>query len=116
MTPQRLIFGLLLFWGFAGPNVADAGYFFGDWSWCWHQDRDCPKGEYCPLHYWVPEYYKLRACVHPSNVDQYPPGPTPPVMPTFELNHFRCRAIPPAPSRPYADPVGYFGREVTNPR
>jgi hypothetical protein len=69
--------------------------------------RDCPRGEYCPLHYWTPGLYKLRACVHPSNLDQYPPGVDVPIV--VETTRYRCPGNPPEPSRPYADPQGYYG-------
>jgi hypothetical protein len=90
-----------------------AGPYLGDWGWCWREGCNCPKGEYCPLHYWTPGVYKLRAQVNPSNLDQYPPGPAN-ITPTFELNQQRCRTIPPGAIRPYADPAAYYGREVIN--
>jgi hypothetical protein len=97
------------------PDIVSAGPYLGDWGLCWHDSKDCQRNEYCPLHYWTPCLYKVRAYVHPSNLDQYPPGTSPPVIPTFELNKVRCRTIPPGPTQPYADPAGYFGREVIPP-
>jgi hypothetical protein len=77
--------------------------------------RDCPRSEYCPLHYWAPSLYQVRAYLHPSNLDQYPPGPSAPIENNLELNRYKCRAIPPAPSSPYADPASYYGRSTTTP-
>lgn len=91
------------------PGVASAGPFLGDWGWCWCQGRDCPRGEYSPHHYWNTEFYRARAFVRPSNLDQYPPGPYPPVTPTFDFTKYRCPSTPPAPTAPYADPAGYYG-------
>jgi hypothetical protein len=91
--------------------VASAGPYFGPFFGDWCPPHDCPQGEYCPLHFVVPGYYRLRACVHPSNVDQYPDGV--PIMGTAELAKQRCRTSPPMPSSPYADPAGYYGRSMT---
>jgi hypothetical protein len=93
-------------------GAAQAGPYLGDWGWCWHQGRDCPRGQYCPLHYWTPCLYKVRAYVHPSNLDQYPPGPSPSVPPSYDTINYRCRSLQPTPSTPYADPAGYYGRQV----
>ena len=76
---------------------------------------DCPRGQYSPLHYWATELYKARAFVHPSSLDQYPPGPCPAPPAEFSVTKYPCRAIPAAPTTPYADPVGYFGRPVSLP-
>ncbi len=73
---------------------------------------DCPKGEYCPLHYWAPGIYKVRANVHPSNLDQYTAGPCPPVAAATETIKYPCRTVGPAPTAPYAAPAEYFGRQV----
>ena len=78
----------------------------------WHVGRDCPRSDYSPLHYWVPEAYKLRAYVHPTSVDQYTAGPATPVEPAYETTRYRCRTLPPAPSTPYADPAAYYGRQI----
>ncbi len=91
-------------------SLAQAGdciNFFG-----WHIGRDCPRSDYSPLHYWVPEWYKVRANVHPAHLEQYPAGPMAPVEPSIEVTRYRCRTLPPAPSTPYADPAGYYGRQV----
>jgi hypothetical protein len=104
-----LLVGLLL------PSAARAGPFLGDWGWFWHPAPDCPRGAYSPLHYWAPTAYRVRACVHPSNLDQYPPGPCPPILPSFEFTTYRCRTAPPIPTAPYADPTGYYGRPVAPP-
>jgi|ERR1043165_630784 hypothetical protein len=98
------------------PGTALAGPYFGDWGWCWHPAPDCPRRVYSPLHYWAPCLYQVRACVHPSTVDQYPPGPCPAVAPNFYFDPYRCRTTLPAPTAPYADPAGYYGRPVAPPR
>jgi hypothetical protein len=99
------------------PSAAPAGYFLGEWSWHWHPDRNCPRGTYSPLHYWTPEVYKARACLHPSNLDQYAPGPCPTPPLGYEINRYRCLTTPPAPTTPYADPAGYYGLPpATGPR
>jgi hypothetical protein len=71
--------------------------------------RDCPRSDYSILHYWWPELYRARAVVHPSYLDQYPPGPYQ-ITPTFEIQRFRCPSIPATPTTPYADPAAYYGR------
>jgi hypothetical protein len=106
LAAGAFVLGLLT----VGPVAA--GPYLGDWGWCWHQGRDCPRGEYCPLHYWTPGLYKIRMYVHPSNLDQYPPGPCPPVPAGYQTTTFPCRSTPPAPLAPYADPDAYFGRQV----
>jgi hypothetical protein len=93
-------------------GTAQAGPFFGDWGWCWHQARDCPRGQYSPLHYWTPMLYRARADVHRPNLDQYPPGPEPSVPPSYETTKYRCRTAPSMPKIPYADPAAYYGRSV----
>ena len=80
----RLRIALVLWTVLLAPDTTLAGPYLGEWGWCWHPDRDCPRGEYCPLHYWVPGLYKVRANVHPSNLDQFSPGPSLPVPPAFE--------------------------------
>jgi hypothetical protein len=106
-----LVLGLGLF---AAP-AASAGPFFGDWGWCWHPDPHCPRGVYSPLHYWSPEVYYVRKHLHPVNLDQYPPGPSPPVPPTFQILRYPCRTTLPTPSPPYADPTAYYGRPIAPP-
>src|SRR4029077_3354825 len=91
---------------------AFAGPFFGDSSWGWRPAKDCPRGAYSPLHYWAPSAYQLRAQLFPSNLDQYPPGPSANVPPTYQYECYRCRPLPPMPTAPYADPEGYFGRPI----
>ncbi len=83
---------------------------------CGWRGRDCPRSDYSILHYWWPELYRARAYVHPSNLDQYPPGPSPSVAPSYEVNRYRCPSIPAMPSSPYADPAAYYGRSLTAPR
>jgi len=92
------------------PGAGFAESFFG-WGWLF-QPHDCPRSAYSPAHYWIPEWYRARAVVCPSNLDQYPPGP--PVDPIFESTRYRCRSIPPLPSSPYANPASYYGRSPTS--
>jgi hypothetical protein len=106
---------MVLLLGLLVPGQALAGPFFGDWGWCWHPARDCPRGEYSPLHYWATEWFRVRACVRPSNLDQYPPEPCPPLPVTFESNKYRCPTLPAMPTTPYADPAGYYGRQTAPP-
>src|SRR5271165_4191183 len=87
------------------PSPAPAGPYFGEWGWFWNPAPDCPRGQYSWLHYWVPEYYELRACCQPKNLDQYPPGPYPPVAPGYIFNRYCCNTAPAMPTMPYADPT-----------
>jgi hypothetical protein len=103
-----VVFGL----GLLAPSPAQAGPFFGEWSWFWHPAPDCPRGQYSHLHYWAPEIYYVRKHLHPSNLNQYPPGPCPPVPPSYIFNPYPCRTLPPMPSVPYADPASYYGRPL----
>jgi hypothetical protein len=103
---------LALLFGLLAPSPAPAGPLFGDWGWLWHPAPNCPRGQYSPLHYWTPGVYYAREYVHPSNLDQYPPGPCPPVAPSFDFNRYPCRTVPPMPSAPYADPNSYYGRPI----
>jgi hypothetical protein len=77
--------------------------------------RDCPRSDYPRLHYWAPTLFLVRAYVHPSNLDQYPPGPCPYVPPSYEITKYKCRTIPPTPTAPYADPASYYGRPTSPP-
>ena len=70
---RGMVLGLLLL----VPGLAEAGPFFGDLGSFCFGGKDCPPGEYCPLHYWTPGLYRIRANVHPSNLDQFSPGPYP---------------------------------------
>jgi hypothetical protein len=97
------------------PQVANAGPYLGDWSWLWHPCRDCPRGEYSPLHYWTVGLYKTRAVVHPSSLDQYSPGPSPAPTVEYLRTPYPCRTTPSAPTSPYADPAAYFGRPTSLP-
>ena len=92
---------------FAAPTVALAQE---DCKGPWLGRRDCPRSEYSPLHYWAPGLYQVRAWVHPSNLDQYPPGVPAPV--NMEVTKSRCRTLPPMATSPYADPFAYFGRTM----
>jgi hypothetical protein len=87
----------------------EAGPYFGEWSWCWRPGPECSRGDYSRLHYWAPELYRVRACLCPSNVDQYPPGPYPPVAPGFLDLPSRCQYTAPTPSPAYAEPGAYYG-------
>lgn len=103
---------LLLGLALVTPGIALAD---PDGGWLPHSRRDCPRTEYSLLHYWAPSLYQVRACLRPSDLDQYPPGPFPPVPATFDVNKYKCRTIPPIPSAPYADPASYYGRAVAPP-
>ncbi len=98
------------------PAPAQAGPFFGDWSWLWHPAPNCPRGQYSPLHYWAPEVYYVRKHLHPVNLDQYPPGPCPAVPPSYIYTPYPCRSVLPMPSAPYADPTAYYGRPIVPER
>jgi hypothetical protein len=102
-----------LFLGLLAPVPAQAGPYFGDWSYCWHPAKDCPKGDYCFLHYWTPLYYRVRAYCHPVNVSSAPPGL--PIPYGFQVFPYPCRTKLPAPTLPYSDPAGYFERELIPP-
>ncbi|HYT95550.1 MAG TPA: hypothetical protein VEL76_42920 [Gemmataceae bacterium] len=113
MAGKRGCWGVLVVvLGFLAQEPASAGPYLGDWGWFWHQAPGCPRGNYSPLHYWAPQIYRARAFLHPSNLDQYPPGPCPPVPPTFQFSRERCRTLPPMPTAPYADPTTYYGRAI----
>ena len=99
-TALTLMAGLLL----AGTGFADGD----DGPRC----RNCPPGDYSILHYWFPGWYEARAEFHPKNFDQYPPGPSPSVPPTYQYGKHRCPGVAPAPSSPYADPESYYGRPI----
>jgi hypothetical protein len=95
--------------------LAPSSAFASDWSdyfWWWPAPRFARGGDYSPLHYWVPETYYIREYVRPSNLDQYPAGPTPSVAPSYEVYRYCSPTIPPAPSSPYANPTAYYGRSV----
>ena len=79
----------------AVPGAAQAGPYFGEWGWCWKDCKDCPKGSYCCLHYWVPAVYWLRAHLKPVNLDGYPPGLPVPADAVWEP--YGCRDLPPMP-------------------
>jgi hypothetical protein len=95
------------------PAGARAGPYFGEWGWCWKEAPCCPRGDYHPLHYWLPEVYRLRDLFHPAYLDEYPPGL--PVPTGFQEYVFFCRTHPPVPTPPYADPAGFYGREIVPP-
>jgi hypothetical protein len=80
------------------------------------QNGHCPHGDYSALHYWFPEWYEARAHFHRSNLDQYPPGPFPPVPPSTLYLRNRCPSLPAMPAFPYADPERYYGRPVVPPQ
>jgi hypothetical protein len=115
MTGKRGRWAVVLLVGLVAPTAATAGPFFGDWSWHWHQDPDCPRGLYSPLHYWTTGLFRVRSYCHPSNLDQYPPGPATPVPIPIDVIPYPCRTTPPAPAIPYADPTAYFGRPAAMP-
>jgi hypothetical protein len=103
---------LVLTVGLWVPTQAVADWPFGR-LWPWRQD--CPTGDYCRLHYWTPGLYYLRQYCKPSNLDQFPPGPSAPIEPSFTFERYRCPYAPPAPSAPYADPASYYGRPLVSP-
>lgn len=76
---------------------------------------DCPRSEYSRLHYWTPTLFLVRAYIHPSNLDQYAPGPAACIAPTYEFRKHRCPTAPAMPTSPYADPAAYYGRTATLP-
>jgi hypothetical protein len=100
----------VLFLGLIVPGTVLAG---PECGW-WNHSPECPRSEYPRLHYWAPSWYLLRSQVHPTNLDQYPPGPAC-VQPSFEFTKYKCRTTPPTPSAPYADPASYYGRALTPP-
>jgi hypothetical protein len=118
MTAKKMCSGLALatVLTLVGSAPTFAGPYFGEWGWWWHPAPDCPRGAYSPLHYWAPSAYQLRAQIHPSNVDQFAPGPTPSVPPIYEIEKMPCRSTPPTPMSPYADPDGYYGRPIAPPQ
>ena len=98
--------GWLIALALLAPGMAFAGPEGG-------RQGDCPRSDYPLLHYWAPSLFQVRAQVHhASRLDQYPPGPSPSVAPSYEFNRYKCRAIPPTPTSPYADPDGYYGRTI----
>jgi hypothetical protein len=109
----RWLAAWVLLLGLLAPRTARAGPYIGDWGWCWHPAPECERGEYSWLHYWAPDLYKVRAWVRPSNLDQYPPGPCPPIPPTYQFTTNRCLSTPPAPTAPYADPAAYYGQQAS---
>jgi hypothetical protein len=95
------------------PGTGRAGPYIGDWGWCWHPAKDCQPWEYSWLHYWARDLFILRACVHPSYLDQYAPGVPVPIG--FLDLPYKCRSIPPAPTPPYAEPESYYGIPLVPP-
>lgn len=79
------------------------------------KSRACPRPEYTRLHYWTPTLFVVRSHIHPSRLDQYPPGPIPCMPALVEVTRYRCPAVPPMPSSPYADPASYYARPVLTP-
>jgi hypothetical protein len=114
-TLRRATLASLLFVGLALPQTAMAGPYLGDWGWLWHPAGDCPRGSYCCLHYTNPGIYTVRSCLFRSNLDDYPPGPSPSPPSTITYQHYPCRSAPAAPTAPYSDPAGYFGRSPAVP-
>jgi hypothetical protein len=55
----------------------------------------------------MPMAYRVKYCLHPADLDQYPPGL--PVPTGFRVYPSQCRSNPPMPTHPYADPEGYYG-------
>lgn len=104
-SPKRLLaVSLLVIASLQSAAWAGPPYFIGDWGSYHH----CPPGDYSFMHYWTPGYYKLRSCVHPSNIDQFVPAADVPV--SGEMVKQKCMPKPPMPNTPYADPEAYYGR------
>jgi hypothetical protein len=99
-----------LFVGLLLPTASKAGPYIGDFGWCWKPAKDCPRGQYCFLHYWTPALYRVIYHFHPAYIDQYPPGL--PVDPSFDQQVSPCRTLPPMPTHAYADPAGFYGRPI----
>jgi hypothetical protein len=92
--------------------AAQAGPFLGYFGWCWNPGPDCPPPLYCPWHYWNPVHYRIRGWVHPSYLDQYPPGPQPAPPNPIQIDPSRCRSNLPFANTPYRDATTYFGRSI----
>jgi hypothetical protein len=105
MIRNRLFAALAV--GLCFLTTASAGppYYIGEWGWLQH----CPTGDYSFLHYWTPGLFRVRANVHPANVDQYVPAPAVPIAGSFDKQPCMPRA--PAPTLPYANPESYYGRK-----
>ena len=71
---------------------------------------ECLRSDYTRLHYWAPTLFLVNAYIHPSNLDQYPPGPAACIAPAFVVSKQKCPTSPPMPTSPYANPAGYYGR------
>jgi len=112
---RRWWIGLVIMVGGLASSPAVAGPYFGEWSWCWRPAPECSRGDYSRLHYWAPELYKVRAWILPSQVDQYPPGASPPVAASTLLIKSPCQSAPSAATPPYADPAGYYGIAIAPP-
>jgi hypothetical protein len=80
------------------------------------QGRNCPRSDYSFLHYWWPELYETRAHFGRYTLDQFPPGPSPAVPPTYDRFRYRCPSTPATPTSPYADPESYYGRPIVPPQ
>lgn len=98
----------------AGPGAALAGPDDTSPS-PYDEGHHCPHGIYSILHYWFPEYYEARSLLHRYDLDEFAPGPNPPVTPAYIYTRNRCPSMPAAPSSPYSDPERYFGRPITPP-
>ena len=104
---------LVLLLGLVAPTTVSAGPYFGDWSWTWHQAKNCPHGVYSPLHYTIPQAYWARSPGFiPRTWINMLRGPVPPVLRTLTSTNIQCRSLLPMPSAPYADPTAYYGRPV----
>jgi hypothetical protein len=101
---------LVLCAGLLLPATSQAGPYIGDFGYCWKPAKDCPKGQYSFLHYWVPLAYLFAHELFPVNIDQYPPGL--PVEVSWAVEPSPCRTAPPLPTPAYADPAAFFGRPV----
>jgi hypothetical protein len=82
---------LLLTVGLAAPSRAE--FPFPPFQCPWHEAPDCPKGQYCCLHYWAPTYYRVRAFHTPP---RYVYGcPTDPELSGVVITSYPCRIATP---------------------
>jgi hypothetical protein len=90
-TAGKWLAALVVVVGLAAP--ASAEFPFPPFQCPWHEGPDCPKGDYCCLHYWTPAYYRLRAYHTPP---RYVYGcPTDPEYSGVRITAYPCRAVSP---------------------
>lgn len=101
--PEILLLALIFWTG----QPASAGLLFGDYA---AERQGCDRGAYPRWHYWIPTLYRWHSYCHPQSLDQYAPGPWPPVSPSYDWERFRCPSGTGAAQSPYQNPEEYFGR------